>query len=795
MFDMKDEHYQWHKSTIAQWDWTPETKINVQIEPIQEYSLDALNHELNDNMILDSDKPRDFFNFAIIKSVYDTDNGPDFAINDLTKLYGDYATNKDVEVKDILKQSHNHMINTHMEELLNTTPEAYPELKRKHDLEREVYEMNLAKTEEREPNLDKLQDSYFAYKTNFDFETHVNDTINQIAQGIQDKLDGLNHWIPSSGYEVPVIPDINVKSQVIEDPAQPNQDNQVKAEIPESKISAQMQAWLDRDGYSQGQKDIIARVDSQNQQDRVAAKEAREAEEQKQLLLEEYRQSKYPTVAEAKEQIHDNIDDAKGPRNFLDNTQGMFVNVAPESRYRDVETGEVHQLKTTGEIIERNQQYNEVYSNAKSTRAFQNKDLIAGQNIDAAVSIAAGELRLTQQKEISNFNGDFEALKTQEAKHKVEQTYFNVRHTELVDQKIPFKEEKQFQAAYTKYSQLENAEYISKIEKMYPEETKAISKQHEQSQTLEAVAHTVPLTMKPNREGYSSVEDVKSRLQAYEARRQEKLAAIDQAPAQESIQSILASQNAPQTAQTVQEVAQPIQAVEIAQNSPKTAEKVDPNHVRGVVVDYGSAPYLHDDKNNQSYYVTVLENGKERTKWGIDIGPALDRAEVQVGDFIDLQKTETVPAQATTKQGEKVSTHRNSWEATVEKPAQTNESEMFEYNGDTYRTNERENANQQAQTPVEQKPQQVQPQQESHPYDDMMKSIGQQQKQKQEQQAQKTESKPQETDEQRRARLLAEIEASKPISHYVDDFDKMMKQAAQKNQSQSQSKSKAISMF
>ena len=378
MFDMKDEHYQWHKSTIAQWDWTPETKINVQIEPIQEYSLDALNHELNDNMILDSDKPRDFFNFAIIKSVYDTDNGPDFAINDLTKLYGDYATNKDVEVKDILKQSHNHMINTHMEELLNTTPEAYPELKRKHDLEREVYEMNLAKTEEREPNLDKLQDSYFAYKTNFDFETHVNDTINQIAQGIQDKLDGLNHWIPSSGYEVPVIPDINVKSQVIEDPAQPNQDNQVKAEIPESKISAQMQAWLDRDGYSQGQKDIIARVDSQNQQDRVAAKEAREAEEQKQLLLEEYRQSKYPTVAEAKEQIHDNIDDAKGPRNFLDNTQGMFVNVAPESRYRDVETGEVHQLKTTGEIIERNQQYNEVYSNAKSTRAFQNKDLIAG---------------------------------------------------------------------------------------------------------------------------------------------------------------------------------------------------------------------------------------------------------------------------------------------------------------------------------------------------------------------------------------------------------------------------------
>ncbi|KAB0640638.1 hypothetical protein F7R25_03850 [Burkholderia stagnalis] len=752
MLDMDDAHYQWHKSTISQFDWTPEVKVKV--EPIQEYSLEALKHELNDNMVLDSDKPRDFYNFAVIKSVYDADNGPDFAINDLTKLYGDYATNKDVEVKDILKQSHNQMINTHTEELLNTTPEAYPELKRKHDLEREVYEMNLAKHENREPNLDKLQDSYFSYKTNFDFETKVNDTINQIAQGIQDKLDGLNRWTPSNGYEVPVIPDINVKSQVIDEPAQtqPTQDNQVKAEIPESKISAQMQAWLDRDGYSQGQKDIIARVEGQNQQDRAAAKEAREAEEQKQLLLEEYRQSKYPTVAEAKEQIHDNIDDAKGPRNFLDNTQGMFVNVAPESRYRDVETGEVHQLKTTGEIIQKNQEH-DIYG--------KKKDLIAGQNIDAAVSIAAGELRLTQQKEISNFNGDFEALKTQEAKHKVEQTYFNARHTELVEQKIPFKEEKQFHAAYTKYSQLENAEYISKIEKMYPEETKAITKQHEQSQALEAVAPTVPLNMRPNREGYSSVEDVKSRLQAYEARRQEKLAAIDQAPAQESIQSIL-NKEAPQASQIAHQVSQPTQAVETPQNEPKA----DPNHLRGIVVDYGRAPYLHNEKNNESYFVVVNEDGIERTKWGVDIGPALDKAEVQVGDFIDLQKTETVPAQAKTKQGETVSTHRNSWEAQVIEPVQKQENQLSQ---------------QQAQK---------EPEATQDSYAQMMNSLGQKARDKQAQKVdQSVKVEPQaktETEEQRRARMLAEIEASKPIASYVDDFERMKKAAQSKPQSQAQ---------
>lgn len=446
MLDMNDEHYQWHQSTISQFDWTPEVKVKV--EPAQDYSLDALKQELDSNFLLNNDRPRDFFNYSYIKSAYSEENGRDFAINDLSKLYGDYATNNDAEVKDVLKQSRIQMANAHTEELLNTTPEAYPDLKRKHDLENEIYEMNLAKFEGREPNLDKLQDRYFSFKTNFDFETKVNDTINQIAQGIQEKLDGLNRWTPSNGY---VSPEIKVEVKSSNEPSSLlKQEAQKKAEIPatdttwkdeltsrikekakevrkEPKVSEGMQAWLDRDGYSDKQKEIISKVETQNQQDKQAAKEAREAEEQKQMLLQEYRQSKYPTVAEAKEQIHSNIDDAKGPRNFLDNTQGMFVNVAPESRYRDVETGEVHQLKTTGEIIEKNQEYN-IYG--------KKKDLIAGQNIDAAVSIAAGELRLTQQKEISNFNGDFEALKIQEAKHRVEQTYFNARHTEFVEQKI-----------------------------------------------------------------------------------------------------------------------------------------------------------------------------------------------------------------------------------------------------------------------------------------------------------------------------------------------------------------------
>ncbi|ANJ72220.1 hypothetical protein A9Y76_06975 [Ralstonia insidiosa] len=786
MFDMNEENYKWHKSTIDQFSWTPEITISNQfqdmvqeqlnkivVKPANEYSLEALAEEAKDNVLLEHNKPRDFYNFSIIKSIYDKEGGPDFAVNDLNRLFGDFATTNDQEVKEVLKQTEQRMLKLHTEELLNVTDEKYPALARQHKLERELYESNVARAEGREPNLDKLQDAYFAYKTDFDLHTEVSKQVTDLIEGINNKLDGLNKWTPSNGFEIPEIK-VEVKSsnepssllkqethqetQKAEVPTEPSWKDDLASRIKEKakevrkepKVSEGMQAWLERDGYSDKQKEIISRVETQNQQDRQVAKEAAEAEAQKQILLEEYRQAKFPSKQEAVDRIHNNIDDDKGPRNFLDQTQGMWVNVSPVSRVRDVETGETIQLKTTGEIIEKNKEHG-------------SKDLIAGQNIDAAVSIAVQELRLTQQKEISQFNGDFEALSLQEAKHKVEQTYFNARYTELIDDKIPFQEERQFHAAYTRFSQLENAETIKSIEAMYPAETKALQVEHGEAVAQVEVPERVQISMKPNRDGYTPLGDVKSRLEAYEARRQEKLAAIEQAPAPESIQSILASQKAQEATQTAQQVSQPTQAVETAQNAPKA----DPNHVRGVVVDFGSAPYLHNEKNNDSYYVTVNENGKERTKWGVDIGPALDKAEVQVGDFIDLKKTETVPAQATTKQGEKVSTHKNSWEAEVIEQPQTQTKQSF---------------------------------------GDIVKGLGQQEKARQEQS--QTQSQPlkdkqqtvasisnmrQENEEQKRTRMLAEIEANKPISAYVDEFERMKRMAA--GQSQGQKKSRVLSAF
>lgn len=798
MFDMNEENYKWHQSTTDQFSWTPEVKLSnefqslvaeqmnkITMTPANEYSLEALSDEVKDNMTLEHDKPRDFYNFSIINSVYDQDWGADFAVNDLSKLLHDKATVKDLEVKEVLKQTEQHMLKTHTEELLNVSEEQYPALARQHKLEREIYEMNLAQAEHREPNLDRLQDAYFAYKTDFDMHTTVSKQITDLIEGINNKLDGLNKWTPSNGYVPPEIK-VEVKTdnepssllkqgthqetQKIEIPAaDPTLNNDLASRIKEKakevrkepKVSENMKAWLDRDGYSDKQKEIISRVDTQNQQDRQAQKEAAEAEAQKQILLEEYRQAKYPTKQEAVERIHDNIDDSKGPRNFLDQTQGMFVNVDPVSRIRNIETGETIQCKTTGEIIERNKE-------------FHKKDFIAGQNIDAAVSIAAQELRLTQQREISGFNGDFEALAKQEAKHKVEQTYFNARYTELVDDKIPFQEERQFHAAYTRLSQLENADMIKSIEAMYPAETKALQVEHGEAHAQVEVPEKVQISMKPNRDGYTPLGDVKSRLAEYEARRQEKLAAIEQAPAQESIQAMLASQKAQEAPQTAQQVSQATQAPEIAQNAPKA----DPNHVRGTVVDFGSAPYLHDDKNNESYYVIVNENGKERTKWGVDIGPALERAEVQVGDFIDLQKTETVPAQAKTKQGEQVSTHRNSWEAQVIETVQEQEAKQVEHA----------------------------PAQPKQSFQDIVKGLGEHARQEQAQaQTQQPQIKDKqqamasissmrpETDEQKRARMLAEIEANKPISAYVNEFERMKRMAA--GQSQGQAKARVLSSF
>ncbi len=58
----------------------------------------------------------------------------------------------------------------------------------------------------------------------------------------------------------------------------------------------------------------------------------------------------------------------------------------------------------------------------------------------------------------------------------------------------------------------------------------------------------------------------------------------------------------------------------------------------GRLVEHGTAPYQHDPKNRDSYFVT-LENdrGQKHTVWGVDLGRAMAEAKPEIGDRIGLE--------------------------------------------------------------------------------------------------------------------------------------------------------------
>ncbi len=64
----------------------------------------------------------------------------------------------------------------------------------------------------------------------------------------------------------------------------------------------------------------------------------------------------------------------------------------------------------------------------------------------------------------------------------------------------------------------------------------------------------------------------------------------------------------------------------------------------GQLVDHGVAPYEHNPKSRESYFVT-LENdkGDQRTVWGVDLKRAMQEASPKVGDRIGLQHEGATP--------------------------------------------------------------------------------------------------------------------------------------------------------
>ncbi|MEX8139987.1 TraI/MobA(P) family conjugative relaxase [Acinetobacter baumannii] len=82
----------------------------------------------------------------------------------------------------------------------------------------------------------------------------------------------------------------------------------------------------------------------------------------------------------------------------------------------------------------------------------------------------------------------------------------------------------------------------------------------------------------------------------------------------------------------------------------------------GTLVDHGSAPYEHDPKNRQSFFVTIEDKkGVQRTIWGIDLERALAQSGAKIGDQVSLKHVEAEAVRLPNGQ----TVNRNHWAANV----------------------------------------------------------------------------------------------------------------------------------
>jgi hypothetical protein len=100
------------------------------------------------------------------------------------------------------------------------------------------------------------------------------------------------------------------------------------------------------------------------------------------------------------------------------------------------------------------------------------------------------------------------------------------------------------------------------------------------------------------------------------------------------------------------------------------------------LVAHGAARYMHDKDNSQSYFVTTKDQeGKEQTRWGIDLQRAVTESGANVGDRITLAKAVDkdveVEANVRDENGkvigkETVGATRNKWNVEVAESLRTN---------------------------------------------------------------------------------------------------------------------------
>lgn len=95
----------------------------------------------------------------------------------------------------------------------------------------------------------------------------------------------------------------------------------------------------------------------------------------------------------------------------------------------------------------------------------------------------------------------------------------------------------------------------------------------------------------------------------------------------------------------------------------------------GTVIDFGSAPYEHNERNSKSFFIK-LENsdGNTSTTWGVDLARVVEEQKIGRGDSVTLnnlgRQPVTINENVLDDNGKvigtrEVETHRNAWEATL----------------------------------------------------------------------------------------------------------------------------------
>lgn len=65
-------------------------------------------------------------------------------------------------------------------------------------------------------------------------------------------------------------------------------------------------------------------------------------------------------------------------------------------------------------------------------------------------------------------------------------------------------------------------------------------------------------------------------------------------------------------------------------------------HSIGYLVNHGEAPYQNNVNNSKSYFIEIEVNEEKQVKWGIDFKRAIKAANVNIGDYIELKKEDTI---------------------------------------------------------------------------------------------------------------------------------------------------------